>query len=152
MNSRFLNPGEKRKLIAFLNERFGVDRVDMMFIETGKEKIRGFSGTLNREELIKLGMFARVELVGLYFARNDRVGGMRLSFDALHFLKDKVKDNIIEISESEFKRWMHGEQIETKMDEGVYAIKYKGDFVGCGYSNGARLFNYVPKERYLKFD
>jgi NOL1/NOP2/fmu family ribosome biogenesis protein len=151
MNTRFLNPGERKKLLIFLKERFGIEGVNYLFVETGKEKIRAFSGTLSRDELVRLGMFARVEIVGSYFARNDAVGGIRLSMDALHILGHRVKEHIVELTREEFRRWMRGEQISTELEQGMYIIKYQDDFLGSGYSNGTRLFNYVPKERYLKF-
>lgn len=150
MNTRFLNPGERKRLIAFLRERFGVESVNYMFIETGREKIRAFSGTLSREEIVRLGMFSRVELVGLYFARNDPVGGMRLSFDGLHAVQHAITSHTVELTESEFAEWMSGKHLDRVLEKGMYVMTHEGDFVGCGYSNGTRLFNYVPKERYLR--
>lgn len=90
MNAKFLSSGEKKKLLSELNERFGIEKLNYIFVETGKQKIRAFSGTLSKEELVRLGAFARVELVGIYFARRDDMSGLRLSLDALQDRKSVV--------------------------------------------------------------
>ena len=46
MNIKFISSGEKKKLLRELNEKFGISKLPYLLFETGKEKIRGFSGTL----------------------------------------------------------------------------------------------------------
>ena len=56
MNAKFLSSGEKKKLLSELNERFGIEKLNYIFVETGKQKIRAFSGTLSKEKLCGLGL------------------------------------------------------------------------------------------------
>ena len=150
MNAKFLSSGEKKKLLSELNERFGIEKLNYIFVETGKQKIRAFSGTLSKEELVRLGAFARVELVGIYFARRDDMSGLRLSLDALHLMKNQIIKNFIDIDDNQFLEWMSGRNLDLNLEKGVYAVRYNGDVLGCGFSSGSKLFNYVPKERQLK--
>ena len=150
MNAKFLSSGEKKKLLAELNERFGIEKLNYIFVETGKQKIRAFSGTLSKEELVRLGDFARVELIGLYFARRDDMSGLRLSLDALHLMKNQINKNVIEIDDNQFGEWMSGKNLDLNLEKGVYVVKHKGDILGCGFSSGNKLFNYVPRERQFK--
>ena len=150
MNAKFLSSGEKKKLLAELNERFGIEKLNYIFVETGKQKIRAFSGTLSKEELVRLGDFARVELIGLYFARRDDMSGLRLSLDALHLIKNQINKSVIEIDDNQFGEWMQGMNLDISIGKGVYVVKHKGDILGCGFSSGNKLFNYVPRERQAK--
>ena len=150
MNIRFLNSNEKKRLLAELGEKFGISKLDYLLVETGKGKIRAFSGTLNRDEILRLGEIARVELVGLYLARMDEMSGLRLSMDAIHLLNEQISKNILEISEEDFQKWIRGRVIEIDKEEGVYVVRFKDDFVGCGYLAGKKLYNFIPKERRIR--
>lgn len=148
MTSRFLNPGERKKLLLYLKEWFGLTMIPSMFIQTGKEKTRAFSGNITREELIELGMFARVEFVGLYCIREDF--GTRLSFDATQLLGPHITRHVIDLTDEQFELWMRGVTLDVPVEKGVYVVRYKDDYLGCGFSNGVKLINYVPKERQMK--
>ncbi len=149
MNIRFLSSGEKKKLIAELEERFGINKLPYLLIESGKSRIRGFSGSLSREELVQLATLARVELVGLYLFRKEPFG-LRLSVDALHLLKEQITSGIIELNGEDFEKWIRGGNLDYTGEKGVFVIKYNGDFVGCAYSTGAKLLNYIPRERQIR--
>ncbi len=148
MNVRFLNPGERKKLLIELRERFGIENLPYLFLETGKQKIRAFSGSLSKEELVTLGAVTRIEIIGVYFARRDL--GLRLSFDATQLLQKEIKERIIELTDADLELWMRGQQLETELEEGVYVVRHAPDFLGCAYSSGKKLFNYVPKERQIR--
>ena len=45
---------------------------------------------------------------------------------------------------------MAGEDVEIESKKGLVVLKHNGDFIGCGKSNGEKVFNYVPKERRIK--
>src|SRR3989344_7731325 len=149
MNIHILNSSEKKKLIHELGERFGIEELNYMLIEAGKEKIRGFSGSLTREELLRLNETVRVELIGLYLARREPFG-VRLSVDALHFLKEQIAKNVIHINKEEFELWIRGNNLEVNFEDGIYAVKYNGDFVGSGYLKNGKLYNYIPRERQIR--
>lgn len=149
MNIHILNSGEKKRFIEELKERFGIEELNYMLIEAGKEKIRGFSGSLSREEILELNDMVRVELVGLYLARKEPFG-VRLSVDALHLLKEQIVKNVIDINEGEFELWIRGHNLEVNFEEGVYAVRFGGDFVGSGYLKNGKLYNYIPRERQVR--
>ena len=148
MNIHFIKTPEKREIIAQLNKQYGITELPYLLIETGKEKIRGFSGSLSKDEIQNLGQLARIELIGSYLIRKEH--DMRLSFDALHLLKNQIVSGIIEINEEEYEEWIRGYDLNKRAEKGTFAVRFKGDFVGCGKSTGDKLINHVPKERRLK--
>ena len=57
---------KKKKIVRELGENFGIGKVDGLFLQFGKEKIRVYNGSLSKEELIGLDKNARLQ---------DRLGG-----------------------------------------------------------------------------
>jgi len=149
LNIHFIKTPQKRKIIEKLNEQFGIENLPFLLVQSGKEKIRAFSGSLSKDEISKISLFANIELIGLYLLKEEN-GEFRLSMDAALLLSKQIIKNIVEIDEIQFKRWIRGNDLEIKMPKGVYLIKCNEDFLGCGKSNGERIFNYVPKDRRIK--
>ena len=149
MNIRFLSSGEKKKLVNELEERFGIAKLPYLLIESGKSRIRGFSGSLSREELVRLSTLVRVEIVGLYLFRKEPFG-LRLSVDGAILLKDEIDKNVIEIDKAQVASWMRGEDLQIEIEKGVYVVKHGRDVLGCGFSNGKKVYNYVPRERQVR--
>lgn len=159
MKVKFIKSNEKRRLVEKLNERFGIKEIPGILIETGKEKVRGFSGSMTREEIKELGEIANVEIIGLYLFKSEEVG-LRLSLDGTHFFANQIIKGVIELSDSELESWMNGfdliiENLEFKPKNpeefgAVVVLRHGDDFVGCGLSNGEKIFNYVPKERRIR--
>ena len=148
MNFHFLKSSEKKKLIQELEEQFGITELPYLLLETGKEKIRGFSGTMTKEEILELGRIANVEIIGLYLIKKER--SLRLSLDATQILKEQITKNIVEITNEELESWLRGKNLEIIKDGGVHVIKCGDDFIGCGISDGKKLINHVPKERRIR--
>ena len=150
MNARFLSSSDKKHIFSVFADRFGITTFpSYLLIETGKQKIRAFSGSLNREDLVALGSTVRVEIVGAYFARRDEHGGIRLSFDAPHLI-GKATEHVLELTEAQKERWLRGDTLEIETEPGMYIVRFGKDELGCGHSNGQVLFNYVPRERQIK--
>ncbi len=145
----FLSSSDKKKLLAEIEARFGIELRDYLFLQAGKERVRAFSGTLSREELLSLSEFARVEFAGAYLARQESFG-LRLAFDMTHVLSSRFTKGVIELSSEEFELWMRGETLVRELEAGVYVVRYGEDFLGSGYASHGKLYNYVPKERHLK--
>ena len=148
MNVRFIKTPEKRRIEADLETQFGITKLPYLLLETGKEKIRGFSGSLSKEEIAKLARIANIELIGLYALKKEQ--DFRLTIDTTHLLKDQITKNIVELNDEQLDRWLRGFDIETKTQTGTVIIKHGSDFIGSGKSNGDKIFNYVPKDRRLK--
>lgn len=149
MSFKFLSSSEKKEIIRRLNESFGIKELPYLLIQTGKEKIRAYSGNFSKDELIKLSIMVNVELIGLYLLKLEK-SGIRLSHDAVSLLKDKIIKNIIEIDEKQAEQWVSGKDLEIKAEKKFVILKYKEDLIGCGKSTGERIINLVPKERRVK--
>jgi len=152
MNLSFIKSNRKREIVEKLKEIYGISNLPYLLIESGKEKIRAFSGSLSKEEIIEIGKIANIEIIGLYLLRQEGENDLRLSFDAPLILKEQISKNIIEITDEQFQLWIKGNDIEfdKEITKGNVVLKYQSHFVGCGKSNGLKVFNYVPKDRRLK--
>jgi NOL1/NOP2/fmu family ribosome biogenesis protein len=146
---KFIRTPEKRDIIKELNEKFGITEIPFLLVDWGREKIRAFSGSLSKDEIISLSRAARIDGLGIYFLKREETG-LRPSIEALQLLKNQITKNILDIDEKNMNLWMRGHDLDIKIAPGIYAIRFEGDFLGCGKSNGNSIFNYVPKERRLK--
>lgn len=148
MNIRFLKSKEKKSLLKELEENYGITELPFLLLETGKQKIRGYSGHLSKEEIQELARLTNVEIIGDYLiSKKDQ--DPRISFDAIHLFK--IKKNIIEINNQQLQLWLRGYDLEIpSIKKGITILKYKDDIVGIGKSSTEKIFNYVPKERKLK--
>ena len=149
MDHKFIKSPEKRKIISELQEKFGISEIPYLLIESGKEKIRAFSGSLSKDEILEIAKLTRIEGIGLYILKNEH-DELRLSFDATQILAKQITKNIIDIDKEQLELWIRGHDLVLKAPKGTFAIRYNNDFLGCGKSNGEKIFNYVPKERRIK--
>ena len=141
----------------------GKFKLPYLFLSSGKETIRAYSGHLTVDEILKIWRHYPVEGLGLYFGKKmiDRHGRKeaRLSMDALHLLKDKISSNIVELDEEQAGKWFRGNNIELKEEQKVQykgiveyvAVKYKEDLVGTGkLTEQGILLSFLPKERRIR--
>jgi len=150
MNLKFIKSSEKKRIVRELEEQFGIEKLPYLLIETGKQKIRGFSGTMTKEEIRELGEIANVEIIGIYLIKKERK--LRLSLDGSIILKDQISKNVVEIDNEQLELWLRGKNLDIKKENGVYVIRTqeKHDLLGCGISDGKKLINHVPKERRIR--
>ena len=148
-NFNFIKSNEKRKVVQHLEEEYGITDFPVLLIETGKQKLRAFTGSLSKEEIMELNETVNVELIGMYtISRRD--DDMRLNFDAIPIYKDQITKNILEINEDQYNHWIRGYDLDIKTKRGIVILKFGEDLVGFGKSNTEKIFNYIPKERKLK--
>jgi NOL1/NOP2/fmu family ribosome biogenesis protein len=121
----------------------------MIFL-TGRERLRGFTGDLDVNELYLLDRITNLEFLGMYLFKPDENRSVRLGFDASVIFSNQTSKNVLEINELQFKEWMKGNNLDIKITKGMYVVKFRDDFLGCGVSNGDKLINFVPKERRLR--
>lgn len=148
MNIHFIKSSEKKDIVAELKENFGIEELPFLLLESGKEKIRGFTGSLSKEEIGQLGQIAYVEGIGIYLLKKEE--SLRLGFDATQLFSEQISKNIIDINEEQANKWLRGYDLELQATRGVVVVRYGKDFLGCGKSTGERIVNHVPKERRLK--
>jgi len=153
----FIFSTEKREIMKKL-AYYGINELPFLLISSGKEKIRGYSGSLSLEEIRKLQKNSRVEVVGIYLF-HEYPEEIRFSLDALHLLKNQITKNIIELTNEQKDKWFRGEDILLTKEEqekfggerkGFKVIKHKDDFIGMGKLTDDRIVNYLPKERRRK--
>ncbi len=149
MRVEFYDTKRRKKLLTQLNEQFGVSEIPRVLFETGKEKVRGFSGDLTIDELYSLDKIANVEFMGLYLFKQE-LGYLRIGFDGALLLKGQFSKNVAELTESQVLEWMNGKNLQMSLARGIYVVKCGEDVFGCGISDGHNLINFVPKERRIR--
>lgn len=150
---KFLNKQEKEKLISQLNQQFGIEEIPWEIAKLGKERIILFSGDISEKELLKIDYYARIEGVGLYFAKIDEhTRDIRLSIEGANMLKDQITKNIFEMDEKQAEQWMMGQELNiTTGKKGFFIMKFKDDFLGTGKISENKISNFIPKPRRLKY-
>jgi NOL1/NOP2/fmu family ribosome biogenesis protein len=166
MRIRVLDRAKKKK---FLDELaiFGMKRIPETLVRSGKERIRAFSGSLSREEIMEIWRLFPIEGVGLYVGKDmmnrNGVREVRLSLDGMHVWKGQLSERIVELSAEQEVDWFLGKDVllneKQNIGEGFFLVKAGGDFVGMGKigfrrrGSGAKervLFSFLPKERRRK--
>ena len=66
---KFLYKTEKKAIMQKL-EYYGITKLPYLLIESGKEKIRGYTGSLLMEEIHELNKQIGIDLIGLYLFHN----------------------------------------------------------------------------------
>ena len=148
MNLHFIKSNQKRKIVEQLKEQFGITELPYLLIESGKEKLRAFTGHLSKEEINEFNSALNLESIGLYLIRKEY--DLRLSFDAAHLLKEQISKNILKIDKEQFEQWIRGQDLEIQKPRGTYIIEFEGNFIGSGKSNEEKILNHVPKDRRLR--
>jgi NOL1/NOP2/fmu family ribosome biogenesis protein len=161
----FIQDKAKKKKFIEQVSQFGIEKIPYLLFKTGNERVVAYSGNLSTEEIMDLWRILPIEGLGLYLGkqmtnRQTGVTESRLSVDALHLLKEQIKNNIIELDEEQTEKWFFGKNIELNNEQkekykdikGFVAVKYKGDFIGNGKISidKAMLSNFLPKERRRK--
>ncbi len=149
----------------FLNgiSYLGDFKTNLLFVSSGSESIRAYSGHLIVDEILKIWRHFPIEGLGLYFGKQitDRHGRReaRIGLDALHLMKNQISRNIVELDEEQAGKWFRGNNIELSVEQkekykemkDFVAVKYKEDFVGTGkLSTQGILLSFLPKERRIR--
>ena len=140
---------QKKKILAQLNEQFGITNLPYLVLQFGKEKLRLYSGILSKEELCYLDREIRIENIGLYFAKWEN-NEIRLSIDGVQLLKNQITKNILELNDKQANEWLRGNDLDIQTEYGWKILKHNNEFLGCGKSTGERITNFMPKERRIK--
>ncbi len=89
----------------------------------------------------------RINSVGLYIAefKNSEV---RLSIEGSQLIGPHATKNVVELDETELRKWLRGEDLNKTVDaQGYVILKSGNDFVGCGKIKEGKILNFVPKAR-----
>jgi len=155
MKQEILSREEKLEIIKKL-EIYGISNIPFLLFKSGNEKIRAFSGNLNKDEINKLAENIFIETIGLYFAKIDGQD-VRLSVDACHLLKQQIKNNVIELTQEQAEEYLKGRDIQIEEEQEkfsekkiYYILKHKEDILGMSKIVNKQIKNYLPKERRRK--
>jgi len=150
---KFLSKQEKERFVSQLNEQFGIENVPYNIARFGKERIMIFSGDISEKEVFNLDRIARIEGLGVYFAKIDeKTQDIRLSIEGVHLLQDQITKNIFELDEKQAEQWMMGQELNiTTGKRGFFIMKFKDDFLGTGKISTEKISNFIPKSRRLKY-
>ena len=80
MKVEILDRTKKKKIMEELDKRYGINKLDYLFIKTGKDKVRMFSGELSWDEINEIAKRINIEIIGVplcTFVDDD----LRLNFD-----------------------------------------------------------------------
>jgi NOL1/NOP2/fmu family ribosome biogenesis protein len=149
MNIRFIKSSEKRDILEELEDIYGIKELNYLLIETGKEKIRAYSGSLSKDEIMELSKLVNIEIIGMYLI-NKKDSLPRISFDASSLLRNQIVKNVVIINKDQYEKWIRGYDLEISCSPGISILKFDNEVVGIGKSNNIKIFNYVPKERKIK--
>jgi len=149
---KFFNKSEKEKLLGQLEEQFGITEIPWKIAHLGKERIVLFSGDLSENEIFKIDDIARIEGVGIYFAKIDeKTGDIRLSIEGTQILKKQINKGIFEMNEKQKDDWIKGRELNISTGKKQFLVmKYKEDFLGCGKASAEKITNFIPKTRRLR--
>src|SRR3989338_3755240 len=107
MTIDLLDKTKKKKILQLLEEEYGISQLQHLFIKSGKDKIRIFSGSLSKEELNTIAKVVHVDSIGIKLLTlenfNGEKEGIRLSFDILNMpeIKSQITKNFLEITDEQ---------------------------------------------------
>lgn len=141
---QILNKKDIKKIQELIKEQFDVNfEFKDVVLKNNEDKIFLLSNDFRNVEIK-----ARINSMGLYFAKIQN-GRLRLSIEGSQLVKGRK--NVVEIKDSEVKKWLMGEELRTEQDlKGFVIIKNGGDYLGCGEVKDGRILNYVAKDRRIR--
>ena len=151
MEITVLDKADKKKSLQELAP-YGIESLDYLLIHAG-HRLRIFSGLLSKHELIRLMQSVHVDNLGLYFASLKE--GFRLHLDAVHLLKEQLKERIVILNDNSAAQWFRGEPLDVtenlSFPKGSFVLLKNGDdFIGIGKFTGDKILNFLPKERLIR--
>lgn len=141
---RVLEKDELAKLKERLAERYGIEEIPYVIVKSGKRRYR-----IATEEAVKV---AGAQIVGVYVMKETPFGLM-LSIEGTQLLGPLAKKNILELPKEMVEDWMKGKDVEisevgkNELEQGLVIVRSGDLFLGCGFYDGRRIKNLLPKAR-----
>jgi len=112
MKVELLDKSKKKKILNLLEENYGISELKYLFIKSGKDKIRVFSGSLSKEEINDLAKNTNIELIGARLC-NLTGDGIRINFDIINLpeIKSQITENIQVLDDEKVIEWMKGNDL-----------------------------------------
>lgn len=150
LDIEMLYGANRQRIIDILNSQFGIKEINGMLIKRGRERIFLYTGNFEYKDIQRLSRFNFLERVGIYFAKENERGELRLSIEGSQYVKKEASKNVVELTEDEMNTWMCGHEVEkTTGMNGFVLMKYKDDMLGTGNASEKKITNFIPKSRRL---
>ena len=159
MKINILSRAKKKKFTEGLND-LGIKKIPQMLVRSGKERIRAFSGSLDREQIMDIWKLLPIEGIGLYVGKDmvnrNGIHEIRISLDGMHIWKEQLTKRVLCLTEKQEVDWFLGKNIELSEKQNIEAgfanVRAGEDFIGTGKvgADGKTLFSFLPKERRRK--
>ncbi|MEK6819646.1 MAG: hypothetical protein AABY03_00410 [Nanoarchaeota archaeon] len=148
---KILNEKQKKEIEEKLEERFGIKEIPGKIVMRGGERLFLYSGNLDEEKIREIEETVFIERVGIYFAKIEENGEMRLSIEGTQILREQIKKNIFILNEEQLEKWMMGSELNIKSGmKGFVIMKYKDELLGTGKASEEKISNFIPKNRRLR--
>ena len=120
MKISIMDRAKKKKFVAGL-ANLGMKKIPQMLVKSGKERVRAFSGSMNKDELYDFWRLMPIEGVGLYVGKDmvnrNGVREIRLSLDGMHVWKDQLTEKNLVLTEEQEEEWFKGNNIELNDEQ-----------------------------------
>ena len=141
---KILNSREIKEILKLIEKQWGAKlKPNYAFLQNNKNRVFIINKEISKIDISKL----RINTIGIYFCEVDKVG-IRLSIEGSQIVGPEATKNIAEITETQTKQWLKGEDLETKENySGFVIIKHQNYFLGTGKFKENKVLNYVGKSR-----
>ena len=145
-NLKILNKKEIKNILELIKTHFGCElELDYAFLMNQKNRIFIANKELFDVDTKKI----RINSIGLYFGELSN-NELRLTIEGSQLIGPKSTKNVVELNDSEMRKWLKGEDLEKEVGEkGFVILKHGDDYLGSGRVKDDKILNYVPKTRRL---
>ncbi|MBW2984189.1 hypothetical protein KY361_03685 [Candidatus Woesearchaeota archaeon] len=146
-NLKILNKKEIKNILESIKTQWGCD-VELNYAFLMNQKNRIF---IANKELFDIDMKKiRINSLGLYFGEQVNEKEFRLTIEGSQLIGPRATKNVVELSDSEMRAWLKGDDLDKDLNEkGFIILKHGDDYLGTGKVKDNRILNYVPKTRRL---
>ena len=141
---RILNSKDIKELNKIIISNWGCElETDCALLQSSRDKIYLISKNITQLDLSKM----RMDVVGLYIGELHE-NRFRLSIEGSQIIGPKAAKNVVEVSESEMRNWLKGNDVDNiSSSKGDVILKCGNDYIGCGSAGPECIKNFVPKNR-----
>jgi len=139
---KILSKKQIRELMNLLDKQFGFNHeLDYIFIKDSRDYY------ITNKSLGKINFNSlNVKRIGIFLGKvidNNFI----LSIEGSQIIGRSSNKNIIDVDAEEIKSWFKGMNLRKSLDNGVYLLRYKNDFVGTCKVINNELINSLDKSR-----
>ena len=149
---KIMSEEEKREMLDYLEERFGIDRSvfnGYIFIKIGRKV-----WITNRDVVEKNFSGMNVEAAGMLFVRWEKIKDkIKITTNAAQIFGKYATKNVVEVDEIQLHQVLCGlnlYDVDVDCEDGYVLLKYGEHILGVGLKHGNFIKNLIPKARRVK--